>query len=1527
MNQVNQRSISELFDLAGKNRVDMANFQTVLDNIDSSDTDHQTIHHFLECFHLPAVNRIIVENQATDYWFDKITHLIQKSRYHVGHLIKQRTSRYGEKPLFLTIEGESVIPVSYNKVWHDVIQIGRALDMLSEEEMEPVIGLLSYNQYRCALLDLACLSFGFRVVPIPLNTTIEHLSHILHEAEITHLFIGGEKGARLWNAIFKGYDLAIIDLNEINSLKGQITSWETFRDLSDKNEKFDLNHRLESQDMTWPLTIMYTSGSTDQPKGVIFNQVNLMSKRFARAMALPEFSSSDTFLCYLPLFHTFGRYFELLGSIFWGATYAFAESPAFNSLLKDFQLVSPSIFISIPKRWIQLYEYLEEKLELDSTSDTIICQKLMDITGGKLQWGLSAAGYLDPDFFKFFQEHGIQLLSGYGMTEATGGITMTPPGNYLDNSVGKSLPGIKLKIAEDGELCMQGPYVSNGFYKTKDSESFKNGWFHSGDIFEKRGNHFFIIDRKKDIYKNSRGQTIAPQKIENLFQDFDSVQSVFLAGDGREFNTVLIYPDKENIPYDLYNMDNQKIRDLFSGMLVSVNSFLSAFERIVNFAIIDRDFSIEKGELTQKGTFNRKNVLKNFSKTIEPMYERNYVSLHSGTKEIWFPNWLIREKGTVKTNLSWDGNKISIKGQDQTLRLIWTDSNLQVGEFKYHTDSQILDLQSFVNSPNLWLGNNEFALFTSETVFRIKEADLTTEIRVKIDSDTFALTKIDKKDNENETNSLEKIHHSVRSYLSNEQSFFDALIHILNLDIFEWSDVILDTLLQYQEHPDPNFRLKMIEAIAPILSGDFFINLLETTYHYYRKNYGKKEFAFDIDRLTESQYRSLILFLNDTHENVNDLEQADFDFIQTVLFMISEYGVIHPTQFILARSELVSWQFSNVPKPIYSAAQKAYYNLVNGFRTWIGPNTSITVDRKTQEEYSWKDVIEFDDNVRTRYKKVLLETLSKTALIREAVFIFSSNCLIQLADIPKDGVWVTHLGTKHGKSVFRVLIHTLTLGTHNLVINLNEDLDRNFLEDEIRWLILMGSGFKDKQLVENFGGYWPEYLLYTEEYIPGETLIQYFKRNKAEIKDETALDRWQMRWLHFIWNGIQAYLEFWSRTNFKLGIQPPIPDNLIIPPHDYTTGTRLISISGRQEIKSVGEYFLNLFTLFIAKTESQFPGLKHMADWELIFTAALQATKVKRGIPLLEELGKDLKNRKLKKQFREIGLTQDRINKFIKEFDNFGVLTKPVVFAALRYERWLDLNPGATDQAKASILRELYNDYNLNSLLEEYPETRVRFFMMTCLKDSGPELTNFFQSIIQEMRRKELSPWSLKDRIEDIQQKTSLTEKEKYFLARMLFPHVDAADYVELVTTAKGDKEKLDLIYGTEGADGQLYRIRPPFHPKEIARFYSLMTKETLSGTFTSSHEFLFIFNSRNRLVGGLYWNTPSDSRIHLEWIIIRNKYRQLQLSKRLMTEFYHRMKQRGIKVITVGFYLESFFYKQGFKIDRHYGGLVKKLN
>ena len=278
-----------------------------------------------------------------------------------------------------------------------------------------------------------------------------------------------------------------------------------------------------------------------------------------------------------------------------------------------------------------------------------------------------------------------------------------------------------------------------------------------------------------------------------------------------------------------------------------------------------------------------------------------------------------------------------------------------------------------------------------------------------------------------------------------------------------------------------------------------------------------------------------------------------------------------------------------------------------------------------------------------------------------------------------------------------------------------------------------------KPLVENFGGYWPEYNLFSEEYIQEETLETYLDRNKKDINDKNKIDRWQMRWLHFIWNGIQAYQEFWGRTNYKLSIQPPTTSNLIIPKQDYKTGTRIISISNRGPIDSLCSHFLSLYTDYIIGTERKYTGLSHMSDWEVIFTATIQALNVERGTEILRKLKLELASSKIKKRCDIVGLTPNRIDKFLLDIDNYGVLTKPVVFASLRYQRWLDLNQNATKQAKASIIQELYKDYELNSILDDYPETRVRFFMMTCFKESGEKLNLHFQSLIQDMRSKILN--------------------------------------------------------------------------------------------------------------------------------------------------------------------------------------------
>ena len=138
-----------------------------------------------------------------------------------------------------------------------------------------------------------------------------------------------------------------------------------------------------------------------------------------------------------------------------------------------------------------------------------------------------------------------------------------------------------------------------------------------------------------------------------------------------------------------------------------------------------------------------------------------------------------------------------------------------------------------------------------------------------------------------------------------------------------------------------------------------------------------------------------------------------------------------------------------------------------------------------------------------------------------------------------------------------------------------------FIEEEIKWLIIMGSSIHGQKFVEEFGGYWPEYNLYTEEYIPGETVLQHLERNQAEIASEVYPDRWQMRWLHFIWNGISAYLEFWKNSGKTQMIADASPRNVIIPEYDYYTGTRLISISGREKANSIYDVLITLYQKFI----------------------------------------------------------------------------------------------------------------------------------------------------------------------------------------------------------------------------------------------------------------------------------------------------------------------------------------------------------
>ena len=432
--------------------------QYLLKYADDTDTAIMMLmHNYLDIFRQSV---FLVRVKDTVRWKKLVLELVEKSNFHIGHLVKQRIRDYPDKTIFRLLYNDRDEAFTWKKISKMLDMYTRGIGKLAAAESNEIskVAFLTENSLNMALLDLACLTSGIINVMIPANSVADHVQFILNQTRASLVLVSNEKQLAKIKSIKKNLpQLNYAVLLDGDSMESWVLSFEEMikegADFSDDLlRQWQKNIRVDDL-----ATIMYTSGTTGDPKGIMFSHKNLVYKRFCRAMALPEIGDEDRFLAYLPLYHTFGRWLELTGAIFWGAEYVFMENPALSTMVDNMQRSKPTIFISIPKKWYELYEKIRSEVDIELAEDDVILDKVREITGGELRWGLSAAGYLEPDVFTFFQRNGVELMSGFGMTEATGGITMTPPNQYIENSLGKPLPGIELKIADDGEWLIRGP--------------------------------------------------------------------------------------------------------------------------------------------------------------------------------------------------------------------------------------------------------------------------------------------------------------------------------------------------------------------------------------------------------------------------------------------------------------------------------------------------------------------------------------------------------------------------------------------------------------------------------------------------------------------------------------------------------------------------------------------------------------------------------------------------------------------------------------------------------------------------------------------------------------------------------------------------------------------------------------------------------------------------------------------------------------------------------------------------------------
>ncbi len=413
-------------------------------------------------------------------------------------------------------------------------------------------------------------------------------------------------------------------------------------------------------------TIVYTSGTTGDPKGVMLTHRNIVSNVLATQGWL-DLDPTDRILSFLPLSHVFERV-VLFRCLFDGVSIYFAESMA--SVARDLLRVKPTIMTGVPRAWEKFYQAIQEGLKAlggprktladwgirvgyeharlwlsggkipaslrirRAVADRLVFARIRERVGGRIRFLVSGSAPLAAKVGEFFFAINLPILEAYGLTESSPGISGNPIDAPRLGTVGKPLPGVEVRIAPDGEILVRGPNVMQGYYKRKEAtaETLTDGWLHTGDIGEVSADGYLsITDRKKDLIVTSGGKKIAPQPLENLLKADPLISEAVLIGEQRKFPAALLVPDFARLEARIAAMKlraasreelvrHPEVLRLYQEVLDRLNGSLAQFERVKRFALLPSEFTMERGELTPTMKVRRQVVEQRWRPLIETIY-------------------------------------------------------------------------------------------------------------------------------------------------------------------------------------------------------------------------------------------------------------------------------------------------------------------------------------------------------------------------------------------------------------------------------------------------------------------------------------------------------------------------------------------------------------------------------------------------------------------------------------------------------------------------------------------------------------------------------------------------------------------------------------------------------------------------------------------------------------------------------------------------------------------------------------------
>ena len=567
---------------------------------------------------------------------------------------------YQNKTLFGFKKDGEWSHISWNKASDLVQDLSLGLHEIGVRKNDK-ISIIAENSYKWCVVDLAIISLGAITVPGYTTSNEDEIFYLLSHSEASVVFLNSKLLSTIENILPKLDKIKhIVCIDEVKSTKlnKTINSFDNLIDkgsksLSKSSFKEDTLYKVKEDDV---VSIIYTSGTSSKPKGVMLTHKSIISNILGANELVKELEVKDhKFLSIIPLSHAYEHTAGFFLPILIGAEIFFNENR--DQIVNDLLSVKPSLMTAVPR----LYEVLHKKINNQLSNQSKITQKLFSKTielgtkkfekhellfieklqdfaldklvrkkiqkkfGGNLKAFISGGAALNEQVGLFFQSLGINILQGYGQTECSPLISCNPIHNIKINSVGPIIKGIDIKLSKQNEILVKGNSLMKGYWKDKKNtnNTIIDGWLHTGDLgsIDEDG-YLYISGRINEMIVNSGGENIAPVPIENLLMSYDEVEQALVCGHNRPFLISVLIPNETLLKANRSNVN--KMKTDFQNIINNVNKQLSQNKKIRKFILSDKLFSIENSQLTPTLKMKRRVIEAFYKDEIENLYRKSY---------------------------------------------------------------------------------------------------------------------------------------------------------------------------------------------------------------------------------------------------------------------------------------------------------------------------------------------------------------------------------------------------------------------------------------------------------------------------------------------------------------------------------------------------------------------------------------------------------------------------------------------------------------------------------------------------------------------------------------------------------------------------------------------------------------------------------------------------------------------------------------------------------------------------------------